>query len=280
MTAGAGIATIIPEEVFKMIEINDIDGVKLAVEQGFEINKIYGERANQKTVLLESIRKARPEIVKYLLDKGADTELKTNNGYNPLMASIFWSPAPYVPKNVSTSTDMKIAAMKIFDLLIEYKADVNYCGTVGGISSITPLGFAASLPYYEPALELSKKLLKAGAEVNPAEAEKNGRLTPLFWAVSTVFIDWEVRHENRIELIKLLLEAGANPNAKLGDGDTLLHYAIVDYDLTKMLLEAGGDEQAKNKDGKTPYEIAIEKGNSKVSSLLLDNIECSIDIWP
>jgi ankyrin repeat protein len=265
----AGAAATSPDEVFKMIELDDTDGIRLAISQGFEINKIYGERAERKTALLEAIRLLRPEIVEILLKSGADTELRVHNeDYTPLMSSILWSAAPYAPKNTEISPDLKAATSKIFDALIENKASVNDENTSGGVYLMTPLGFAASLPYYEPALELTRKLLQAGAEVNPAGAERSGGLSPLFWAISTVFADWDLRHENRAELIKLLLDAGANPNARLGDGDTPLHYAIVDYDIVKILLDYGADKSASNKDGKTPRDIAAEKRNAEVVSLL------------
>jgi ankyrin repeat protein len=260
-----------PDAFFKMIDENDINGVKLSVWDGFEINRIYGERANQKTPLLEAIRKIRPQIVRFLLESGADTELKTNLDSTPLMTSIFWATLPYAPESTLGHQDKKDQTMEIFDLLLEYKADINYLGTYGGARGPTPLGHAAGMPYYEPALELSKKLLNAGAEVNPTFADNEKLLSPLFWVMAAVFIEWDKYHENRSELIKLLLDTGADPNVKLEDGSTPLHFAIVDYEDTKLLLEAGADKNARNNSGKTPFDLALENLDFKAMALLTAN---------
>jgi ankyrin repeat protein len=265
--AVAAIADFSPDEFFKMIEQNDVAGVRSAVLGGGDINGVYGEGTDQKTALLESIRLVRPEIAQFLLESGADTELKTYSDVTPLIMSMLQVQISYA-KAAEASRDLQSESMRIFGLLLEHGADVNDSSTYAGGPGPTPLGFAAGLPYYEHVLELSQKLIAAGANVNPVFPRNGERLSPLFWAVSSVFIGWNEHHENRYELIRLLLDAGADPNAGLADGDTPLHYATVDYDITKMLLDAEADKRAKNKDGKTPFDIAMENLNYEVLQLL------------
>jgi ankyrin repeat protein len=60
------------------------------------------------------------------------------------------------------------------------------------------------------------------------------------------------------DALKVLLEAGANPNAKTADGATLLHQAVTARrtDMIRALAEAGAKFDAVNKDNLTPLLLA------------------------
>jgi cytohesin len=60
------------------------------------------------------------------------------------------------------------------------------------------------------------------------------------------------------EAVKVLLEAGANPNAKSNDGATLLHQAVAARrtDMIRALVAAGAKLDAVNKDNLTPLLLA------------------------
>jgi ankyrin repeat protein len=61
-----------------------------------------------------------------------------------------------------------------------------------------------------------------------------------------------------LEALKVLLAAGANPNAKAPDGATLLHQAVQarQVAIIRTLVEAGAKLDATNKDNLTPLQLA------------------------
>jgi uncharacterized protein len=70
----------------------------------------------------------------------------------------------------------------------------------------------------------------------------------------------EVSNRNPVDAVNLLLKAGANPNAKSSEGDTVLHLAAFDgkLDIVRALVAAGADLDAKDKAGLTALQV-VEK---------------------
>jgi ankyrin repeat protein len=65
---------------------------------------------------------------------------------------------------------------------------------------------------------------------------------------SALMFACESNHEINIEIVKLLLDAGADVNYRNANFKTVLMFAQVDR-IVKMLVDAGADVNAKNKKG-------------------------------
>jgi len=76
-----------------------------------------------------------------------------------------------------------------------------------------------------------------------------------------------------LEVVKLLLEHGADPNVKNRDGKTPLHNAASEghLEVVKLLLERGADPNVKDDDGNTPLHNAAWRGHLEVVKLLLEH---------
>ena len=133
--------------------------------------------------------------------------------------------------------------------------------------------------------------LDAGANIN----ESDGTATPLYYAVQgaqlgaaklliergadvntvSIFSDTPLGPavgRRNIELIRLLLEHGANPNSAMGR-QTVLHLAAEKgcFDCVKALVEAGADVNAQTSDSqyRTPLHLAKRRGFQEVADYLM-----------
>ena len=120
-------------------------------------------------------------------------------------------------------------------------------------------------------------LVEAGADVElKSELNRDGDPeigTSLYWEPPLITAAY---YENDEEIMKLLLDAGANPNIVMLDHDpdmmTLLH-ALAEMgdgcvNTARLLLEAGADPSAINVDSATVSGYLLERENPKMAALL------------
>lgn len=79
--------------------------------------------------------------------------------------------------------------------------------------------------------------------------------------------------EGDTELVKYLLEKGANPNAKGAFGETPLHIAVDRgyLDIVKLLLENGADPNIQSNEGNTPLHIAVISSSADIAYELISH---------
>jgi ankyrin repeat protein len=77
--------------------------------------------------------------------------------------------------------------------------------------------------------------------------------------------------EADVEIVRMLLDKGADANAKSQSGSTPLHTVAFTGDRRSLdlLLKHGADPAIKNNAAKTAAEIARERGNQEVADLLV-----------
>ena len=82
----------------------------------------------------------------------------------------------------------------------------------------------------------------------------------------------EAARANDADRVRALIDAGADVNARQGDGATALHWAVHRNNLAAahLLLDAGADANAANGLDATPLWLAAENGSAPMTTLLLD----------
>jgi ankyrin repeat protein len=76
------------------------------------------------------------------------------------------------------------------------------------------------------------------------------------------------------EIVRMLIDAGADPNARSATGGTPLHTAAFTGDviMVRLLLAAGASSAVEDERGRTPLDVARERGQSEAAALLHDRV--------
>ncbi len=118
-----------------------------------------------------------------------------------------------------------------------------------------PLGLAAFFGHRA----IVEFLLKNGADVKTA-ARNAQKVTALHGAVA----------RRDVEIVRMLLEAGADANARQERGFVPLHDAAANGHaaLVELLLKHGAHADAKTDDGKTAGDMAADRGHKELAETL------------
>lgn len=183
------------------------------------------------TALDSAAERDNVELVRALLDAGADINAKDKDGATPLLDAL----------QDAESCDFKMAR-----LLIKRGADVNLRGTYGK----TPIEQAAQVG----AVDIVKLLLAKGARVQPAKTALNDLFVPYDTCNGR---DWGLERRHR-QAADLLIAHGAEVNAKDAGGNTPLHTAAEfgRANAVAYFISKGADVNATNTMHQTPLDLA------------------------
>lgn len=183
---------------------------------------------NETVPLIQAAYKGDTELVKTLLDEGADIEAKGQPKRKVKNA-----------KDSAGGTALMVAARygqeEMVKLLLEKGADIKAKNN-NGYTSL--MGAAA-----DGRAEIVKILIDAGADVNYESKVRGGGWT----ALNLAAVQSRNKTVGHYKAVKILLDAGADVNATDSFGMTPLIRAIADdnKDIVKLLLEESADVMPK-----------------------------------
>ncbi|KAF8266093.1 ankyrin repeat-containing domain protein, partial [Lactarius quietus] len=132
----------------------------------------------------------------------------------------------------------------IVELLLEHSGNVNFHGTNGHPPLHSPLDFLKYKGKYRD--NSVWFLLKRGTDINTQDMSK----------FHEALLHLVVRENHSTDIIRVLLEHGANPNLENRDGQTPLHVQLAELS-PELLLEHGTNSNLENEDGRTPLSMLL-----------------------
>ncbi|MFM1848008.1 MAG: hypothetical protein RL417_1482 [Pseudomonadota bacterium] len=244
--------------LYQGVLLEDVALMKEALQKGANIEY----RQQNRTMLGIAAQSPNDLVVKALIEGGADVNAVDGIGHTPLMRAV------------------DLASIPNIRALLGAKADVNYRDNEGR----TPLLLAIR----NQNEEVATVLLEAGADPSIADNEgnspglgavesgsvslvralgakkanldlSNAGFSPLTFAISI----------DNVEMVRALVESGANPNVKTAADQLPLHMAIGKPEITKTLLAAKADPMARDTYDRTPLERAIRDGDLASAEALI-----------
>ena len=208
-----------------------LEVVRILVEQGADMAV---QDNNKKTPLHLASDEGRLDVARFLVEHGADATALDIDGRVPLHLA---------------SLGGHVEVVRFF---IEHGVDP----TTQAYDGRTPLHWAS----IKGSMDVVRLLIERGSDVTARATD--GR-TPLYVA----------SEEGNAKITRFLLEHGADAAAVSYDGWTPLH-VVASYgyvEIACILIEYGADVSAQRKDGQRPLHRAASYGNLEISRLLVEH---------
>ena len=234
--------------------------ISLSLGCDYHSDSVYLGREEAK--LLGDVNRGDIEAVKEFLDQGGNVNLQDEPGMTPLHHAV--------------NSNWEGKNFEIVKLLIERGADAKAIDD----THHTPLHLASKK-------ETAELLIDSGADVN-AKTQRTGE-TPLYAAARNAAQGASKSYDVYLNLTKLLIAKGADPNVKLKSGsmiednephrakagETALHAVARSYsekhasEICELLVGSGSNVNELNVKGQTPLDEALANDRNQTAETLL-----------
>ena len=281
----------IDHPIFETVRMGDLSEVKRHIADGVDVDV---RTSINETSLIWAASCGHLDIVRYLVENGARIDAQYDAGNTPLIVASWHGHLDVVEFLVGKGADLHIKN-KGGDDAVTWAAEHGHLEIVkflvehGAVLSNRTLGCACE---FGTAVETVKYLLERGVDLEP---KTDDRFTPLVGASyqgHTDVIDLLVKAGANIHVdddaplewaalfdqwgsVKCLLDAGADPDSRLGRESTALTAAVTDarpdrVKIINALLNAGADVNRGRSDGATALHEAAETGQVDVIKILVE----------
>jgi ankyrin repeat protein len=286
------------QEVFDLLRKGDVAAVKALVEKS---PQLVEARDGQGLTLLHYAAYGRsPDLINFLIDKGAKPDIKDAEADTPLHIAAMNNrtevAAALLKRGASTEarddyqrTPLILCARELGQastgrLLIEAGADVNAVDKFGD-SALSLAAWRGKAEFIDLLLERGARVPESGEKwrAGLSEAASQG-LAKLFRRLTQAGQDLKAADPSgqsllhaaaaggSAEIVGLLLDKGFPPAKADRFGWTPLHYAARDgrAEAARVLIERGAPIDARTVMGQTAYNVAMERNMEAAAALLAE----------
>ena len=223
----------------------DAAKARLLIERGANVNA--RSKQGRTPLMVASLRRGGSDIVELMLSKGADVTVQDNRR-----------------SDTALGLAASVGEVETMRLLLAKGADPKLPDRTGA----TPVNLAS----YSRRPEAVRLLIQKGVDVNAANTsagplQRNGPINRL-----QITALHNAAAFGPVEMVRDLLEAGADVQARDGRGLTPLSFALAtEYpspEILRTLLRAGADVNARDNTGETPLDWAEKFGYPEVLAIL------------
>ena len=211
-----------------------LDILRCLMEAGADTNACLDDNC---TPLMMALEEGHINVATFLIEHGAKLDLQDDRGCTALHYALNYHPG----------------SLEVISRLIENGVDVNACTN---INRCTPLMIASRYGQ----LDAMNTLIKHGANVN--HRDKDGK-TALHYALSGSDVSCEI--------LSCLIENGADPNAFSNKDTSVLFRALENDKITEatFLIEHGANVNGCSEKGCTAVMLASRFGNLDIMTFLI-----------